>query len=322
MILPGAAALPPAMQLSLLLASNGPNFMDCRAAPLCGVLTLETGLGGGKYQHDQPVVHGLWPQVDSYGTSSCTAPRSVAKPTALAACYAPTAPSAEAALAFERYEWGKHGVCAGTVDAADYLDQLCSLAAAPLTEMSRARRAGLGLDETAASLRQAQPSQTRVTLQHLRVYIGARISYIHRRASRCGRSTRATHSSSSPHAQAPSTSSSCVSSRVVVPSCEGPCIAEPCSLRVVWRVIPSLLYYYYYSTGTDGRWKLAGVGEFDRACGGLTGARPPLPLPPTRESAGAGPLAPTASPPTRASGRADGGGATATACLPRERGPP
>ena len=139
------------MQLSLLLASNGPNFMDCRAAPLCGVLTLETGLGGGKYQHDQPVVHGLWPQVDS----------SVAKPTALAACYAPTAPSAEAALAFERYEWGKHGVCAGTVDAADYLDQLCSLAAAPLTEMSRARRAGLGLDETAAALRQAAVADAR-----------------------------------------------------------------------------------------------------------------------------------------------------------------
>lgn len=161
MFLPGAAALPPAMQLSLLLASNGPNFMDCRAAPLCGVLTLETGLGGGKYQHDQPVVHGLWPQVDSYGTSSCTAPRSVAKPTALAACYAPTAPSAEAALAFERYEWGKHGVCAGTVDAADYLDQLCSLAAAPLAEMSRARRAGLGLDETAAALRQAALADAR-----------------------------------------------------------------------------------------------------------------------------------------------------------------
>ena len=73
MILPGASALPPAMQLSLLLASNGPNFMDCRTAPLCGVVTLETGLGGGKYQHDQPVVHGLWPQVGKYGSSSCTA---------------------------------------------------------------------------------------------------------------------------------------------------------------------------------------------------------------------------------------------------------
>ena len=62
------------MQLSLLLASNGPNFMDCRAASLCGVVTLETGLGGGKYQHDQPVVHGLWPQVGKYGSSSCTGP--------------------------------------------------------------------------------------------------------------------------------------------------------------------------------------------------------------------------------------------------------
>ena len=51
MLLPGAAALPPALQLSLLLASNGPSFMDCRAAPLCGVLTLETGLGQGKHRH-------------------------------------------------------------------------------------------------------------------------------------------------------------------------------------------------------------------------------------------------------------------------------
>ena len=206
MILPGAAALlAPAMQLSLLLASNGPNFMDCRAAPLCGVVTLETGLGGGKYQHDQPVVHGLWPQVGKYGSSSCTAPSSsAAKPTALATCYAPTAPSAEAALAFERYEWGKHGVCAGTVDAADYLDQLCSLAAAPLAEMSRARRAGLGLDDTAAALRQARPRSSTHTLRtaHVLVYTYMPRSS-HRRASRCGRSTRATRSWSSRHAQAP-----------------------------------------------------------------------------------------------------------------------
>ena len=178
MILPGAAALlAPAMQLSLLLASNGPNFMDCRAAPLCGVVTLETGLGGGKYQHDQPVVHGLWPQVGKYGSSSCTAPSSsAAKPTALATCYAPTAPSTEAALTFERYEWGKHGVCAGTVDAADYLDQLCSLAAAPLAEMSRARRAGLGLDDTAAALRQARPRKQHAHVEgtaRARVYIHA-----------------------------------------------------------------------------------------------------------------------------------------------------
>jgi len=223
--------------------------MDCRTAPLCGVLTLETGLGGGKYQHDQPVVHGLWPQVDSYGSSSCTAPLSVAKPAALAACYAPTAPSAEAALGFERYEWGKHGVCAGTVDAADYLDQLCSLAAAPLTEMSRARRAGLGLDESAASLRQAGFALWAVDARHSQLELSA-------------------------------------------------------------------------CAGTDGRWKLAGVGEFDSACGSLTEGRPPLPLPPTRQGAETGPVAPTAPPPARAGGRADEGGATVAACLPRERGPP
>ena len=36
---------------------------------LCGVLTLQTGLGEGVYSHPTPSVHGLWPEVAPYGTS-------------------------------------------------------------------------------------------------------------------------------------------------------------------------------------------------------------------------------------------------------------
>ena len=41
---------------------------------LCGVLTLQTGLGEGVYGHPTPSVHGLWPEVAPYGTSACAKP--------------------------------------------------------------------------------------------------------------------------------------------------------------------------------------------------------------------------------------------------------
>ena len=71
--------------------------MDCgEGVPLCGVLTLETGYGGGYYHHAHPSVHGLWPQVGEYGSSACIPPRvSAASPTRLYPCYA--APAAERA---------------------------------------------------------------------------------------------------------------------------------------------------------------------------------------------------------------------------------
>lgn len=146
--------VPPALQVSLLLATSG-SFMDCGGAPVCGVLTLETGLGGGRYAHEEPVVHGLWPQVAPFGNSRCVPPGDSALPTALADCYRKTSPSREAALAFEQYEWSKHGVCAGTDEADDYLRQLCSLAQPPLADLTRSRRSGLDLSGMAAQLRAA-----------------------------------------------------------------------------------------------------------------------------------------------------------------------
>ena len=34
-------------------------FMDCSGAALCGVISMENGLGSGNYKHDTPSVHGL-----------------------------------------------------------------------------------------------------------------------------------------------------------------------------------------------------------------------------------------------------------------------
>ena len=140
---------------SLLTAAalGNSNFMDCGGAPICGVLTLETGYGSGRYQHAEPVVHGLWPQVDKYGNSACVSPRDRAPPSALASCYQQSDVDADDALRFEQHEWSKHGVCAGADDAVDYLGQLCALARPPLAALASERRAGLGLDDMASDLR-------------------------------------------------------------------------------------------------------------------------------------------------------------------------
>jgi len=55
---------------------------------LCGLLTLESGFGSGNYDHDECVVHGLWPEVSPYGTSECIAPSSSsADPEVVYSCY-------------------------------------------------------------------------------------------------------------------------------------------------------------------------------------------------------------------------------------------
>lgn len=131
--------------------------MDCgEGVPLCGVLTLETGYGGGYYHHAHPSVHGLWPQVGEYGSSACIPPRvSAASPTRLYPCYA--APAAERAhqLEFEQHEWSKHGTCAGAADADDFFAQVCNLSSAPLALLSAERQKGGSLADMTAALKQA-----------------------------------------------------------------------------------------------------------------------------------------------------------------------
>lgn len=119
------------------------NSLDCGSTNLCGVLTLETGLGSGYYQHPAPGVHGLWPETGSYGTSACVAPSvSTANPTTLFSCYED--PSADPAhqLEFEQHEWAKHGACAGVKDATDFFTQVCALSSGPLAVMTTSRNAG------------------------------------------------------------------------------------------------------------------------------------------------------------------------------------
>eukprot|EP00667_Euglena_gracilis_P024209 EG_transcript_27725 len=108
-------------------------FMDCEGAAVCGLLTLESGLGTGVYKKWPPNVHGLWPQTPPFGNSACRAPTlSAASPNAAAACFDD--------FDFQLHEWRKHGVCAGARSAADFFRQVCSLAAHPLQLMERAGR--------------------------------------------------------------------------------------------------------------------------------------------------------------------------------------
>ena len=148
MKLPGLAREAALLACSTLFFSSGPQvahaaplYMDCGGAPLCGVLALETGLGTGNYAHDAPAVHGLWPEVDQYGSSQCIRPSSDAPPKRLYSCYA-TEASAGQQVAFESYEWKKHGVCAGTRDESDFFEQVCALSRGPLSTMSKERNAG------------------------------------------------------------------------------------------------------------------------------------------------------------------------------------
>merc|ERR1719162_1867160 len=80
--------------------------MECGAGvPLCGILTLETGRGVGAYHHNEPVVHGLWPQVARYGTSQCLLPQETTSPSSVASCYKQDGEPYRRQLGFERHEW-------------------------------------------------------------------------------------------------------------------------------------------------------------------------------------------------------------------------
>ena len=131
------------MLLSTATAMPAANFMDCGNATLCGVLTLETGLGPGPYHHDFVSVHGLWPETGHYGSSQCIAPsNSTADPAKVYKCYNHPGGAGMGPLEFEQHEWEKHGRCAGVRDAVDFFSQLCSLSAPPLALMDAARKAG------------------------------------------------------------------------------------------------------------------------------------------------------------------------------------
>lgn len=130
--------------------------MDCgEGVPLCGVLTLETGRGGGTYRHSEPVVHGLWPQVPRFGNSECLAPLDSVAPHKVYRCYDQAGESHSRDLGFERHEWAAHGRCAGAASAEDFFEQVCDLADAPLRVMAGARAADMDLVDTVDALQRA-----------------------------------------------------------------------------------------------------------------------------------------------------------------------
>jgi len=117
-------------------------FMECGGAAICGVVALETGLGPDFYNHSRVGVHGLWPEVGSYGSSQCVKPTgSLADPTKVYACYQGQETSSHQ-LDFETHEWEKHGQCAGVKDVDDFFDQICRISAPPLKVMNKTRTAG------------------------------------------------------------------------------------------------------------------------------------------------------------------------------------
>ena len=153
---------------------KGP-FMDCGNTSLCGVLTLETGLGPGAYHHDFVSVHGLWPETGSYGSSRCIAPTSSdANPTEVYTCYEHPGGSGMGPLEFEKHEWDKHGRCAGVKDADDFFGQLCSLSKAPLQVMDSTRKAGhADLPEYQSALESAGYSVFGADREHMQLMLSA-----------------------------------------------------------------------------------------------------------------------------------------------------
>jgi len=105
------------------------------------------------YHHRQPMVHGLWPEVGTFGSSKCIAPQNPESPSSVFPCYAD--PDEPDQLRFQSHEWMKHGKCAGVKDAADYFGQVCSLAAAPLKVLGGAVAAGQDLPDMADSMQRS-----------------------------------------------------------------------------------------------------------------------------------------------------------------------
>lgn len=148
--------------------------MSCGSGvELCGVLSLETGLGKGHYHHSEPVVHGLWPQTGHYGNSKCVRPDTNRDPKRLHSCYHQRGQSEKQLEDFQDHEWSKHGVCAGVDDAADYFSQVCGLSAAPLRVMKDARSDGHGLNGITGALQGAGYAVWDVDKKDSEVYLSA-----------------------------------------------------------------------------------------------------------------------------------------------------
>jgi len=144
-----------AVKLCSSIGAHGGEEMECgKNVPFCGVLTLESGMGGGYYHHRHASVHGLWPETGQYGTSKCVPPADRSGPKKIYDCYARKHGEKEQIRWFEEHEWTKHGMCAGVKDVDDFFGQVCALSKEPVAALARAREeAGQDFDLMAQALR-------------------------------------------------------------------------------------------------------------------------------------------------------------------------
>jgi hypothetical protein len=140
-----------------LLGGDHVPFIDCGGLSLCGIITLETGDGSGYYKHEDPSLHGLWPQVNPYGNSQCIPPKDNTNPASIPSCYntKESKDDPEHQLEFVVHEWTKHGACAGPADSGDFFTQACGLSSKPLALMASEKASGSDLDATADALKAA-----------------------------------------------------------------------------------------------------------------------------------------------------------------------
>merc|ERR1712008_50842 len=123
--------------LCLVVEVGAKKVLRCgTGVSLCGVLALESGFGPKAYEHADPMVHGLWPQVSPYGTSKCVAPKDKTVTRKKHGCFKQ---AGKRQAWFENHEWTKHGICAGARSADDFFDQVCTLSKKPLAAMNQVR---------------------------------------------------------------------------------------------------------------------------------------------------------------------------------------
>jgi len=124
---------------------------------LCGVVTLESGLGNGYYKHSVPSVHGLWPQVAPYGDSDCLPPLSQGGLSGIPSCYNNDESKADPSHEqdFLQHEWTKHGACAGAQSEQSYFSQICSLSQDPLKILQQHHASNSTIDALGNDLRQS-----------------------------------------------------------------------------------------------------------------------------------------------------------------------
>ena len=142
LFLAGAAGAS-AFVVSMNLTSS--TYMNCGSAHFCGVLALESGDGPGNYHHEEPGLHGLWPQVDPYGDSPCVSPEGdkSASVVQYMTCYTDEE--------FAEHEWTNHGYCAASTPDS-FFTQACDLSYAPLKVMTSIKDSGGDIDEMATTL--------------------------------------------------------------------------------------------------------------------------------------------------------------------------